>query len=260
MPTQSNRQTQKVRVVSNNNTPSPPRRRRRRPAPPPEEAEALMPYAPSKAHARGVSAYPNRPMTFAPSVQLIQTDNGGGRIPSYFEHQLTNQATTLEQMRRQMEEELVGVREELYGYAQNPDDIARIDRNIAELRGQLDGLQQPAQPPPPPPPVAPPPQQQIQVPIIPHAPPEVNQPPNPPPPPQQQPQADQPVRTYTKYQYEIAREKVIDLFTQRSNATTKEKKEIRQRILDAGRRVGIESNNIATVRRKLEKLVKGHAI
>ena len=250
MTTQSNRQSQNVRVVINN-APAPSRRRRRRP-PPKEEAEPSMPYAPSKEHAKGVSAYPNRPMTFAPSVQLIQTDNGGGRIPPYFEHQLTNQATTLEQMRRQMEDELRGVREEMYGFARDPDDIARIDRNIAELWGELEGWQQPAQPAPPPPP----PQQEIQVPIIPHTPPEVYQAPNPPPP----PQAPEPVRTYTKYQYEIAREKVIDLFSQHSNASASRKKEIRQQIFDVARRVGIDDNHISRVRRKLEQLVKGHAI
>jgi 2-polyprenyl-3-methyl-5-hydroxy-6-metoxy-1,4-benzoquinol methylase len=53
---------------------------------------------------------------------------------------------------------------------------------------------------------------------------------------------------------------VIDLFYQRSTARGKQKNDIRLRILDVGRKVGIVSNNIATVRRKLEKIVKGHAI
>lgn len=365
MTTQSNKQSQNVKVVINNNTPAPPRRRRRKPpSPPPAEAEA--PYAPTKDFARGVAPYANRPMTYAPSVQLIQTDNGG-RIPPYFEHQLTNQATTIEQMRRQMEDELVGVREEMYGFARDPEEIARIDRNIEELRGQLGGLMQPAQPPaspiappappaqPAPPPQPAPPQPPIQIPIIPHAPPQVfepqpmnppmynmNMPPmnrlfvndpvawpvlppirvrppnwnidailppmeedmpdaglqpqspidaqmadepippqqqpynplqlpapqqpnqQPPPPPQpQQPPPQQPPepRVYRRIEYERARDRVVSLFLQRSGVhSKKERAEIREKILLAGRMVGIDSNNIATVRRKLERIVKGHAI
>ena len=110
MPTQSNRQTQNVKVVVNNKGCCEPKRRkpRRRPKQsaelPPEEVQ-MPPVPPMKDFSRGLSAYPVRPSLYAPVSTTIQMDGGLRQVPSYFEKQLTNQQLTLEQLQRTIEDQ-----------------------------------------------------------------------------------------------------------------------------------------------------------
>jgi hypothetical protein len=110
MTTQSNRQTQNVKVVVNNKGCCEPKRRkpRRRPKQtaelPPEEVQ-MPPVPPLQDFARGLSAYPVRPSLYAPVSTTIQMDGGLRQVPSYFEKQLTNQQLTLEQLQRTIEDQ-----------------------------------------------------------------------------------------------------------------------------------------------------------
>lgn len=109
MTTQSNKQTQSVKVVVNNNTnccDKPKPRRRRKPAPRQEEAPPpdmmMPPLPPMKEFARGLPAYPIRPTLFAPTTQMIQPENGLTQLPAYFDKQFTNQQATLEEIQRSL--------------------------------------------------------------------------------------------------------------------------------------------------------------
>lgn len=106
--TQTNSQTQNVKVVVNNKGCCEPKRRkpRRRPKQPaelPPEEVQMPPVPPMKDFARGLSAYPVRPSLYAPVSTTIQMDGGLQQVPSYFEKQLTNQQLTLEQLQRTIE-------------------------------------------------------------------------------------------------------------------------------------------------------------
>lgn len=100
---QHNKQSQNVKVIVNNMVTTT-KRRKRRNAPRQEEPQDLaIPFVPMRSSSKGIPAYPIRPANFAPAVQMIQQEGGLRDIPSYFERQFTNQQSTLEQMRRNIE-------------------------------------------------------------------------------------------------------------------------------------------------------------
>jgi len=141
MTTQSNKQSQNVKVVVNNNCcPKEPKpRRRRRPAPRQEEAPSpspdMPPVQPAMPHARGLSAYANRPMVFAPSTQMIQ--QGTPPIfPHYFEKPYTNREASLTEMRKAMREEFDDLREELVKGATNPRQVQEILSGVNNLQAR----------------------------------------------------------------------------------------------------------------------------
>lgn len=102
----NNKQSQNVKVIVNNTI----YRRKRRNAPSKDSQEApdisptrSIPFVPMRSSSKGIPAYPIRPANYAPAVQMIQPEGGLRDIPSYFERQFTNQQSTLEQMRRNIE-------------------------------------------------------------------------------------------------------------------------------------------------------------
>lgn len=115
--TNNNKQSQSVKVIVNNTI----YRRKRRNAPSKDSEEApdisptrrsgargqelapVIPFVPMRSSSKGIPAYPIRPANYAPAVQMIQPEGGLRDIPSYFERQFTNQQSTLEQMRRNIE-------------------------------------------------------------------------------------------------------------------------------------------------------------
>jgi hypothetical protein len=133
----SNKQTQNVKVVVNNSCCDKPKRRRRKPAPrqetPPENmGEMPMPVPPMPQFATGISPYANRPMTFAPSVQMIQADNGL-RVPAYFEKPYTNREASLAEMRRALASELEDVKEALFSQVANPQQASQAQNAVSSL-------------------------------------------------------------------------------------------------------------------------------
>lgn len=120
MPTQSNRQTQSVKVVVNNRLCCEEKKKRRRhrrapqrsqvsrrketskegDAPPLEE----VPITPSPQFTKGLSAYPVRPSIYAPTTQMIQPQSGLNQVPLYFEKQFTNQQATLDELKKQLDD------------------------------------------------------------------------------------------------------------------------------------------------------------
>lgn len=111
MPTQSNKQTQNVKVIVNNKACCETKKRRPRRRPRPEasaeqpQEEIAVPASPMKDFARGLSAYPIRPTLYAPLSTTIQVEGGLRQVPSYFDKQLTNQQLTLEQLQRTVQEQ-----------------------------------------------------------------------------------------------------------------------------------------------------------
>lgn len=134
----NNKQTQSVKVVINNNI-SPRRRRpqRRKPPPPPPEnlGEMPPPVPPMPQFATGLSPYANRPMTFAPSVQMIQADNGL-RVPPYFEKPYTNREASLTEMRKALASELEDVKETLFAHI-NPQQQAQAQNAVSSLASSV---------------------------------------------------------------------------------------------------------------------------
>jgi hypothetical protein len=134
MTTQSNKQTQSVKVIVNNNITAPPRRKpqRRKPPPPENTGDMPPPVPPMPQFATGLSPYANRPMTFAPSVQMIQADNGM-RVPPYFEKPYTNREASLTEMRNALRSELEDVREALFAQVRNPQEAQQAQSAVDSL-------------------------------------------------------------------------------------------------------------------------------
>lgn len=123
MPTQSNRQTQSVKVVVNNKMCCEERKKRRRPRRDPKRSqvsrrketskegdtlppleEVALPITPSPQFTKGLSAYPVRPTIYAPTTQMIQPQSGLNQVPLYFEKQFTNQQATLDELKKQLDD------------------------------------------------------------------------------------------------------------------------------------------------------------
>lgn len=132
--TNNNKQSQNVKVIVNNNITAPPRRKQRRKPPPPPEntGDMPMPVPTMPPFAVGMSPYANRPLTFAPSVQMIQADNGM-RVPPYFEKPYTNREASLTEMRNALRSELEDVREALFAQARNPQEAQQAHSAVNSL-------------------------------------------------------------------------------------------------------------------------------
>ena len=133
MGTQSNKQSQNLKIVINNNvSPQRKRRPRRKPqAQPPENTgEMPSPVPPMPQFATGLSPYQNRPAIFSPSMQVIHADNGL-HVPPYFEKPYTNREASLTEMRRALAAELEDVKEALFAQVANPQQAHRVMNSIA---------------------------------------------------------------------------------------------------------------------------------
>jgi len=116
---------------------SPKRKRpRKKPSPPPPEAPAV-PMMPAAPQAWGISAYAPRPVTFAPSTQMIQPNNPF-TPPAYFDKILTNQETAMNDLREAYKSELDDVRQMLLAQASHTGHIAGIENVLRRLADRFE--------------------------------------------------------------------------------------------------------------------------
>ena len=117
-------------------TPKKKRRPRKKPSPPPQEAYApAVPQLPGQPQAFKITAYTPRPITFAPSTQMIQQEGALG-MPYYFEKMLTNQERTMEEVRKSIQNDIEDMRNEMMANAQNQQHLGSIASAIRGLQRQ----------------------------------------------------------------------------------------------------------------------------
>ena len=114
--TQSNKQTQNVKVIVNNkccDEKKKKRKPRKQSNPSPDELDMSppTPYLQAQPQSFGISPYPARAVTYAPSTQQISPEGVQLPIPSYFEKAYTNTERTMEDMRKAYQNELEELRE-----------------------------------------------------------------------------------------------------------------------------------------------------
>jgi hypothetical protein len=141
MTTQSNKQTQNVKVVVNNKVgccnDKKPRRKKPTPRPAPQP---VLPIPVMQPWARGLPSQAVRPTIYAPSATMITPDNGLGGIPPYFEQKFTNQQATLEEMRKSIRQQFEDLQYELAARTVNREELEKLSQVVqnAEARAMND--------------------------------------------------------------------------------------------------------------------------
>jgi hypothetical protein len=120
---------------------------------------AGLDYMPPAPQAWGISAYAPRPVTYAPSTQMIHHEGDPNGIPSYFDKFYTNYEATLNDMPESFQRELEDVREQMMAQAQKKEHLDIIDKTSREAQTAFDDVlpapRMPHADPPPPTPVSP---------------------------------------------------------------------------------------------------------
>ena len=95
-------------------------------------------YIPPTPEAWGISAYAPRPVTYAPSTQMIQHEGDPNGIPPYFDKYFTNYEATLNDMRESFQRELEDVREQMMAQAQKKEHLDIIDKTSQAAQTAFD--------------------------------------------------------------------------------------------------------------------------
>ena len=140
--TNTNKQTQSVKVVVNNQCCSkkPKRKQHKKPQPPPEPT--IPPVQAQQSWQRGIAHTAPRPIVYVPPTQQIIPDTTPMGIPSYFQTAHTNLQTTMNTMNENFQNELLDVKSMLEAQAtkqahlENIQQIAKAAQD--EFQRQLD--------------------------------------------------------------------------------------------------------------------------
>jgi hypothetical protein len=131
MPTQSNKQTQSVKVVVNNNIKSccpDKKKRRRKPNPPAEPpADPQMPTPVQPPWARGISSQAVRPMVYTPQTTMIQ---GSEQIPAYFERMRTNLEASVEDFKQGFKSQFQAAKDLAFAMTNSAEEHQRIEQAV----------------------------------------------------------------------------------------------------------------------------------
>lgn len=146
--TNTNKQTQNVKVVVNNTCcpkPKPKRKPRKKPQPPPQPT--IPPVPPQQTWQRGIQPTPPRPILYVPPTQQIMPEVTPMGIPLYFQTAYTNLQTTMNTMRENFNQKLEDLRHELTAQATKQAHIQHIQRITQSVQTEFeDQLRQFGQP------------------------------------------------------------------------------------------------------------------
>jgi hypothetical protein len=133
---QVNNQNQNVKVIVN--APAPPKRRRRRTpqAPPPPQAVPTLPMAMS---GLGIQPTAPRPVTYAPSSQMIIQDNAPPP-PAWFEKAQTNVESTIAQLRQHFQSEVDDFKNELLAQQAHTNQLKDIEQVAKAVQTSFDSM------------------------------------------------------------------------------------------------------------------------
>ena len=95
-------------------------------------------YMPPTPEAWGISAYAPRPVTYAPSTQMIQHEGDPNGIPPYFDKYFTNYEATLNDMRESFQRELEDVREQMMAQAHKKEHLDVIQKTSQAAQTAFD--------------------------------------------------------------------------------------------------------------------------